>query len=233
MSRLAVVIPVYNEAGYLAALAAEWLPALRYLDTPFTLWFIDDGSTDASPSILQTLAQSHPAQIRTIRQPNAGHGAACRRGYELALASGADWVLQVDSDGQCDPAYLPAFWRARTTADCVFGHRRLRADGWHRRLISQLCSALVALSCRTRVGDANVPYRLIHARALAEALPRIPAEFGLQNIALTVTLRRQPLRWHFVPIHFRARAGGTNSLNLRRIVALGWRMLGDLGRLPA
>lgn len=232
MSHLAVVIPVYNEADNLAALAAEWLPALRVLDTPFTLWFIDDGSTDASSAILQSLAQSHPDHIRAIRQTNAGHGAACRRGYELALAHGAEWVLQVDSDGQCDPAYLPAFWRARSAADCVFGRRRLRSDGWHRSLISHLCSALVALRCRTRVGDANVPYRLIHARALSGALSIIPAEFGLQNIALTVTLRRRPLRWQFVPIHFRARAGGTNSLNLRRIATLGWRMLGDLGRLP-
>jgi dolichol-phosphate mannosyltransferase len=133
MIALAAVIPVYNEQANLAALAAEWLPALRALDAPFAVWFIDDGSTDASPEILQQLANADPEHIRRVRQTNQGHGAACRRGYECALAAGAEWVLQIDSDGQCDPAYLGEFWRRRLEAACVFGDRRRRGDGWHRR----------------------------------------------------------------------------------------------------
>lgn len=233
MSGLAVVIPVYNEAENLPAFAVEWLPALCSLETPFVIWFVDDGSTDASSSILQALALAHPEHVRAVRQENAGHGAACRRGYEEALAEGADWVLQVDSDGQCDPAYLREFWRKRAEAACVFGDRRTRGDGWHRSLVSRICSGLVALRCGISVGDANVPYRLMDARVLARALQRIPPDFGLQNIALTVILRRSRVTWHFVPIRFRARAGGTNSINLRRIALMGWRMLGELGRLPA
>jgi dolichol-phosphate mannosyltransferase len=230
---LAVVVPVYNEAENLPAFAAEWLPALCSLDTPFVIWFVDDGSTDASPSILQVLALAHPEHVRAIRQRNAGHGAACRRGYEEALAKGADWVLQVDSDGQCDPSYLREFWLKRAGAACVFGDRTTRADGWHRTLVSRLCSGLVTLRCGIGVGDANVPYRLMDAGVLAQALKKIPPDFGLQNIALSVILRRSRVSWHFVPIRFRARAGGTNSINLRRIADMGWRMLIELGRLPA
>jgi glycosyltransferase involved in cell wall biosynthesis len=233
VSHLALVIPVYNEAENLAAFAAEWFPALEALNTPYTVWFIDDGSTDASAAMLEKLHHAHPQCVRLLRQQNAGHGAACRRGYEQALAEGAAWVLQVDSDGQCDAAYLPEFWHRRSGADCVFGSRRVRGDGWLRTVISRLCSLLVGLRCGLRVGDANVPYRLMSAAVLRPALDRIPGDFGLQNIALTVMLRRGPAKWSFVPILFRPRAGGTNSINLRRIAAMGWRMLGELGRLPA
>jgi len=233
VSGLAVVVPVYNEAENLPAFAEEWLPALNALGTPFVVWFVDDGSTDHSPAILERLARSHPAHVRLIRQENAGHGAACRRGYEEALAGGADWVLQIDSDGQCDSAYLREFWLKRSEAACVFGERRTRGDGWHRALVSRICSGLVAFRCGIRVGDANVPYRLMEARVLARALQRIPPDFGLQNIALTVLLRKSRVTWSIVPIRFRARAGGTNSVNLRRIALMGWRMLGQLGRLRA
>lgn len=231
MIALAAVIPVFNEQANLAALAAEWLPALRALDAPFAVWFIDDGSTDSSPEILQQMAIAHPEHIRIVRQTNQGHGAACRRGYDAALAAGAEWVLQIDSDGQCDPAYLGEFWRRRLEAACIFGDRRRRGDGWHRGLISGLCTALVSLRTGVRVRDANVPYRLIQAGALTRALERIPRDFDLQNIALAVVLHQiEPRRAH-VPIHFRPRAGGLNSINLTRIAAMGWRMLKDTGRL--
>lgn len=231
MIALAAVIPVYNEEANLAALAAEWLPALRAIGAPFAVWFIDDGSTDASPEILRRLLEEDPCHIRTIRQANAGHGAACRRGYECALAAGAEWVLQIDSDGQCDPAYLGEFWRRREEAVCVFGDRRRRGDGWHRGAISSLCTALVSFRTGVRVRDANVPYRLIKRNALARALERVPPDFDLQNIALSVVLRQIEPHWAFVPIHFRPRAGGRNSIDLRRIAGMGWRMLSDAGRL--
>ena len=80
--------------------------------------------------------------------------------------------------------------------------------------------------------DANVPYRLIKRSALQKALPSVPAEFDMQNVALTFALKRDPsLRWAYVPIKFRARQGGTNSINLPKIARMGWRMLLQINKV--
>jgi dolichol-phosphate mannosyltransferase len=86
--------------------------------------------------------------------------------------------------------------------------------------------------CGMDLKDVNVPYRLIRTTALQQALECVPADFNMQNTALTLALRRAPaVRWKYVPIHFRDRQGGTNSINLRRIVAMGWELLTNLHRI--
>ena len=63
-------------------------------------------------------------------------------------------------------------------------------------------------------------------QALQKALQRVPSDFDMQNVALTFALKRDPsLRWAYVPIRFRARQGGTNSINLSKIARMGWQML--------
>jgi len=75
-------------------------------------------------------------------------------------------------------------------------------------------------------------YRLIRAGALRAALRRIPADFDLQNIALTFALAQEPeSKWKHLPIHFRARRGGENSINYRKIAKMGLNLLRDFGRI--
>ncbi len=232
--RLAIVMPVYNEAAVLEQVVEEWQAALRDEAVECEWIAVDDGSTDSTGEVLRQLAARHPNRIRIMRQSNAGHGAACRRGYVEAARSGVDWVLQIDSDGQCDPRYFAEFWRAREALDCVFGRRSSRADGAGRRLVSAVCTALVTLIARVPASDFNVPYRLMRRNTLAAALAQVRPEFELQNVGLTVALLRLPdIRWMWRPIHFRARAGGNASLNVRGIVRLAGRMLRQRGALRA
>lgn len=231
---LAVVMPVHNEATGLRQTVQEWCAALGATTSSFRLIVVDDGSTDGSSGILDTLVCEHPRHLEIVAQPNRGHGAACRRGYERALASGAPWVLQLDADGQCDARFFAQFWLLRDGADCIFGRRVVRDDGPVRTIITRVASLAVGWRTGVRVLDVNVPYRLMRATVLAEAIARVPSEFGLQNIALTVTLaRRAGTRWVWVPIRFRRRAGGRGGLRLGTIVRLGWSVWRDLGKLPA
>ena len=89
-------------------------------------------------------------------------------------------------------------------------------------------SALTGIDRR----DANVPYRLVRTPILARALARIPADFDMQNVALTLALKRnRGLRWKHIPIHFRDRQGGANSINLRRILRMGFTLLTNLHQI--
>lgn len=224
--RLAVVMPVYNEEANLEAVIEAWRAVFDQLGIQREFLVVNDGSTDGTGVVLRALAARHASEIAVIEQPNAGHGAACRAGYERAAAGDAAWVLQIDSDGQCDPAAFARFWEIRARCDCVFGRRTSRGDGWARAVVSRVCSAVAEALARRAAGDVNVPYRLMRREALARALNRIPRGFTLQNVALTVTLgRMRDLRWAWIPIHFLPRAGGQNKMNMARIARLGWTLL--------
>ena len=231
-AELLIVMPVYNEEASVRKVVLEWFTEIEQWTEKFTFLIIDDGSKDSTPSRLEGLAQRLGPRIEIIRQANQGHGQSCLNGYRLAVERNIPFVFQIDSDGQCDPQFFSAFWKSREEADVLFGVRRTRDDGLARVLISGGCRMATSLLAGTDLKDANVPYRLIRTDALKEALGRIPADFDMQNVALTVALKRdRRLRWKYIPIHFRDRQGGTNSINIRRILAMGFTLLVNLHKI--
>ena len=229
---LIAAMPVYNEEANIAAVITEWLEAFARERINARLLAVNDGSRDNTLSILRKLQSQYPDQLLVLDKPNSGHGRSCRAGYEAALQQEAPWILQIDSDGQCDPAFFPLFWAKRNQADCVFGLRITRDDGLVRKIISKAASILTSTITGRNLKDANVPYRLMKRAALETALPSVPRDFDIQKIALTLALKRDStLRWSYVPIRFRARQGGTNSINLRKIAQMGFRMLRQIHRV--
>ena len=229
---LVVVMPVYNEASNIASVVHEWFAALETVAPDFLLFAVNDGSTDDTALILERLARQLGDQLRVVNKKNSGHGSSCREGYQRALAEGAAWIFQIDSDGQCDPKFFGELYNSRAGQDCVFGYRRTRDDGLGRIVISRCCQLLLFLVTGAYVKDPNVPYRLMRATALKAALRKVPANFELQNIGLAFALKREPdSSWKYLPIHFRARGAGKSSFNYRRIVKMGMNLLRNIRRI--
>jgi len=232
-SLLAIVIPVYNETATIRTVVSEWTEALAKLQIDHQFILLNDGSTDTTLGVLRELEASAPAQIVVVDKPNAGHGRTCRLGYDAAVASPAvEWILQIDSDGQCDPSYFEMFWSKRENADCIFGKRVKRDDGFARTITSKLCKLGASVLCGRSLEDPNVPYRLLRRPILDKVLQRIPSSFNIHNVALTYVLKKTPgIRWEFVPIRFRERQGGNNSINLLNVTHWGLDMLLELRKL--
>jgi len=231
-AELAVVVPVYNEEATIRQVLTEWEAVFQQLGVSHQFVLINDGSKDGTLEILRELEADDAQKLIILSKPNSGHGRSCRMGYDLSVCSSVQWVFQIDSDGQCDPAYFAEFWKARMDKDCVFGVRAGRDDGALRRLTSQICRLGSSILSGMDLRDPNVPYRLIRKEVLRSALVHIPTDFNIHNVALTYVLKKTPgLRWTYVPIHFRNRQGGNNSINVMRVVQSGIEMLLELGRL--
>lgn len=229
---LIAVMPVYNEQDNVAAVVREWLAAFAQEGVEHVLIAINDGSKDRTLHLLKSLQPEFRNQLEVIDKANSGHGRSCRVGYETALERGAPWIFQIDSDGQCDPRFFPAFWRLRKEADAIFGYRTTRMDGLARLLVSRACRFAMFAATGQDLKDPNVPYRLMRHASMQRALSKIPPQFDLHNIALALALKRDPqVRFAHVPIVFRSRQGGTSSLNLLRIIRAGWKMLKHLGEV--
>lgn len=227
---LAVIMPVYNEEESVARVIHEWIPVLDKTVNSYRILALDDGSKDGTLNLLRALAERYPGKIEVHTHANRGHGQTCVVGYQKAAAAQVPWVLQIDSDGQCDPRYFPDFWRARERHPLIFGYRHRRDDGYSRFLISRLVALSAWLACGVWVKDPNVPYRLMRGSLVAQCLPRVPADFYLANILFSLLLRKAaPIHW--IPIRFRDRFGGSPSLKFRSFAQHGMRLFLHLVRI--
>ncbi len=219
---LYIVIPAYNEEANIRSVVSDWYPVvcLHSGEGRSRLVVIDDGSRDSTVDILREMAAERPL-MEVISKPNSGHGPTVRFGYRYALDHGADYIFQTDSDGQTLPSEFGPFWVAREDYDMVIGWRSARKDGIGRVFVSGTLRLVIRLIFGVKTRDANTPYRLIRRDALAQALERIPEDFFLANVLLTVILAKRRFRIRYIPITFRPRQGGTNTINMKRIFRIG------------
>lgn len=227
-----VVMPVYNEAAALEGVLTEWLRELRARKLAFRFLVVDDGSTDGTAEVLSRLAGATP-ELEVWRQPNRGHGQACLSGYRRACAAEATWILQVDSDGQCDPADFGALWEARAKKDAVFGARHHRQDGFGRTVVSGVLTLVAFVLTGAWLRDANVPFRLFRRDALVRALARVPEGMHLANVGVAIAVGSDPLaRLRWTRISFRERKIPLSPRGFGFFAARAWELARDLARFP-
>lgn len=215
-----VVVPFYNEAANAGGLLVEITTVMTTLDRPFEVVMVDDGSSDATPRVLESIASVHP-QCRMLRlHPNRGQASAVYHGLHQAAGS---VVITMDGDGQNDPADIPALLRrleASDAPDMVVGIRQNRQDSALRRRISKLANAvrsrvlgdgMADSGCALKVFRREVVDSLIPIRTLYSFMPAMAVAAGFRVVE--------------VPVRHRARRGGNSSYGLMVFL---WRPVLDL-----
>ena len=231
MNTLYIVIPAYNEAENITACVEDWYAIVeRYGGEGSRLVVIDDGSRDDTYAMLCGMAKDRPLLV-PLTKANGGHGSAVLHGYRYAIDHGADLIFQTDSDGQTNPDEFEAFWNERNQYDAVIGYRTKRGDGAQRAFIERVVCLLLRIYFGVKVPDANAPFRLMRAEAVEKYIVRLPRDFYIPNIMLTAYFAKFEEKLKFLPISFKSRVKGKNSLNLCRIVRIGWQAMGDFKRL--
>ena len=218
--RLFIIIPAYNEQENIRQVVSDWYPVVEKYGTDSRLVIIDDGSRDSTYRILQEMSAKMP-RLTALTKKNAGHGATVLFGYRYAIENGADYVFQTDSDGQTLPSEFEPFWIARNKYDVSIGYRNKRRDGLSRIFVTKILRLVVYLCFKVYILDSNTPYRLMSAATLKENLKFIPDDFFLTNVALAAIYKKRRQKVHFIPISFRPRQGGSNSINLIKIIKVG------------
>lgn len=211
-------MPVYNESGNLTQTVADWYKVLDVSETS-RLLLLDDGSTDDSFSIMQSLQAKYP-KLEILTKPNSGHGPTVRMAYKEALERGADYIFQTDSDGQTLPEEFFDLWEQRENYQVQIGSRLKRQDGSGRKLVSNVLRMVLKYYFQVDTVDPNTPFRLFDRETLATFLPFLPEDFALTNALTSVYTAYSGTKSRYVPITFRPRQGGKNSINYRRIARI-------------
>jgi glycosyltransferase involved in cell wall biosynthesis len=230
MNTLYIVIPAYNEGANIRAVAKEWHEVAVKTDADSRLVIVDDGSGDDTYNILAEMEKELP-RLTVLTKPNGGHGAAVLYGYRYAIEEGADYVFQTDSDGQTVPEEFWPFWERREKYTALIGHRVHRKDGFSRVLVTKVLRFVLWHIFGLDIPDANTPFRLLKAETLSKYLPLIPPDFNLSNVMLCVCLARYKENMIFIPITFKPRQGGVNSINFKKIIKIGVKAIKDFNRI--
>lgn len=232
MEKLYIVIPAYNESVNIKACVNDWYPVVEAHNGggESRLVIINDGSKDDTYQILLELAKDRPL-LQPLTKPNGGHGATVLFGYRYAIDKGADFIFQTDSDGQTNPKEFEAFWEARNQYDAVIGNRVVRGDGRDRKFVEDTVCFLLRVIFGVKVKDANAPFRLMRSFLVAKYIDKLPKDFNIPNIMFTTYFVYHREKVKFIPITFKPRQGGVNSINIKKIIKIGWKAVWDFYRL--
>jgi dolichol-phosphate mannosyltransferase len=204
---LSVVVPVRNEAGNIAPLLAEIQTVLDNLaggPPDFEIIYVDDASDDATVEELAAARLRHK-RLRTIRLARPG-GQSAALWIGISRARGR-WIATLDGDGQNDPADLPNLIEAARAGAAeasflVVGARRVRHDGWLKRLASRIANGVRARVLGDGIKDTGCGLKLFDRRSFLD-LPYfdhmhrfLPALMLAQGIAVATVAVGHRARRH-------------------------------------
>lgn len=194
--RLSVVTPCYNEQGNLSELYRRVTGACRTsVGDDYEIVLIDDGSSDATRSIIRDLSEKDPHVVGVLLSRNHGHQLALSAGLHVCRGQR---VLIIDGDLQ-DPPELLADMMAlmdREKADVVYGQRDERqGESAFKRFTASVFYRLLNSLTETKIPVDTGDFRLMSRRTLDE-LNRMPEQHRfIRGMVSWIGFRQVPLRY--------------------------------------
>ncbi|MGB7565593.1 MAG: glycosyltransferase family 2 protein [Prochlorococcaceae cyanobacterium] len=164
---VSIVVPLFNEAESLPLLVEKLLASLRPQGRSFELVLVDDGSVDATASVLAQLADVTPELVAVLLRRNYGQTAAMAAGFD---ASCGELIVTLDGDLQNDPADIPLLLeRLGEGFDLVSGWRHQRQDGALNRLLpSKIANRLIARVTGVKLHDYGCSLKAYRREVIAD-----------------------------------------------------------------
>ena len=220
MRQLTVIVPTYNEAANLPSLISE-LTSLSHPDLKVLI--VDDASPDGTGQLAEDLAIQLPGRMAVIhRTGKLGLGSAYIKGFQAALADGAQAIGQMDADFSHSPSYLSEFLQRLETSDAVFGSRYVEGgrldERWStgRVFLSKFGNTYARVILALKIRDATGGFRLWRAETLkAIPLDRIRSEGYVFQVEMAYVAQRLGFIIAELPIYFEDRRIGQSKMSLR------------------
>jgi len=217
-----LVLPTYNEAENLARMVAAAGAELESAAPgDWRMLVVDDSSPDGTGVMADRLAADDERIEVCHRARKEGLGRAYVEGFRVALAGGAEKVLQMDADFSHDPADLPRLLEASADADVVIGSRytaggSIRDWGTIRRLVSRGGCFYASTVLGVQVSDLTGGFKCLSRRTLELIdLETVKAQGYVFQIEVTYRAILNGLRVTEVPIVFRDRQAGESKMSSR------------------
>ncbi len=217
---LSVILPAHNEEAVIADTIHTVIDTLTAWVQDFEVIVVNDGSKDATRTIVEAIAATDP-RVRLINYAtNQGYGAALVSGFEAVTR---DLVFFMDSDGQFDICDLERFFPYIGEYDAVLGYRINRQDTWMRKLNALGWKMLVSTVFGLHVRDVDCAFKLYRADFFREH--RLETRGAMINAEILYKFTRAGYTYTQLGVRHLPRRGGRATGAKPAVIARAFREL--------
>lgn len=194
---ITVVVPVYNEAAFMAEALPSLIAAMEEAGAPYQVLIVENGSTDGTAEIARANAGDSPVEVLSLPEPD--YGAAMRHGF---LEADGDWVVNFDID-YFSADFLRRVLDQPADVDLVIGSKRDPDSDDRRPLIRRIATKVFNILLRLILssGVSDTHGMKAFRRELAEDLvPKVASTKDLFDTELVIRAERADYRIVEVPV---------------------------------
>lgn len=208
MTKVSVVVPVYNEEGNVAELHREIKDVCEANQYEYEIIFINDGSSDKTEEICRTL---RPLKYIRLRR-NFGQTAAMDAGIKAAKY---DYIVTMDGDRQNDPADIPMMiqYLEENDLDVVSGWRKHRKDKPLKKFTSRGANILRHILVHDGIHDSGCSLKVYRKECFEHV-----TLYGEQHRFIPAILKIKGFRVGEVVVNHRPRTAGVTKYNWKRTI---------------
>lgn len=227
MIDISLIIPIYNEEDSLQELYRRTRDVLEKMGRSYELIFVNDGSRDQSPVLLDELYAKDPAHVKVIHfNGNFGQHMAIMAGFEQSVGVAA--VVTLDADLQNPPEEIPKLLAAMDRGhDIVEGIRHVRKDNAFRRYASRLNNWIRRKTTGIRLQDQGSMLRAYDRRVID--LMIMSKERATYIPALAYSYASNP---GFIDVDHAERTHGKSKYSLLRLLRLHFDLMAGFSSTP-
>ena len=197
--KLSIVVPVFNEQAIVRRVIIQLQDELRRLGVEHEIITVNDGSTDGSERVLESIPG-----IRRLSHPyNKGNGASLKTGARSAVY---DFLMFFDADGQHKPEYIGELIKYVPSFDMVIGARKGYQGPWIRQPGKRLLTAIASFLVDFKIPDLTSGMRIIRKDCFMRFIHLYPDSFSLYT-TITLAFLKSGLLLKYVPITINPRVG--------------------------
>ncbi len=221
--------PCYNDEHAIPIMVRSVRAALLDSVEAFEIIVVDDGSSDGSVAVLESLCDEVPELHIVSHVANRGYGGALLSGFATASM---EWTFYTDGDAQYDASEIVRCIDAvRPDIDVVQGFKIGRGDPWYRKIIGRTYHHVVRVLFSIQVRDTDCDFRLMRTSLLDRV--ELTSTTGVICVEMMRKFDRAGARFAEVGVSHRARPFGRSQFfrlpaiarSGRQLVELWWRLV--------
>ena len=217
--RIALIMPVYNEAASIAGTIRELYAKVVGKMGKAAIWIFEDGSIDETKEVLGRLKDEFASLHVEMTAERKGYPKAMKEAFLAINADEYEYVVAIDSDGQYEPNDIFKLWTIMQSdsPDIVIGRRMSRREPPYRRLLSGGLQLLERIMFPVKIKDVTSVMRLMKVDLAQEIAKEV--KYSHYNFWLEFTARMSLNGYHIVeiPISYRDRAGGSRVYSAKKM----------------
>lgn len=219
LGKLSVVIPARDEEGCIASTVRHLNVELRIHGIKHEIVVVDDGSTDQTNSILQSLTSDVPELVVIRNEGPHGFGRAIQKGLE-AFSGDAVVIMMADESDDCRD--VVRYWEELNKGvDCVFGSRFVAGGGVIdyprvKYLLNRMANGFIRMVFRHGLNDTTNAFKAYRREVIRGCAPILSPHFNI-TVELPLKAIVRGYTWSVIPITWRNRRHGVAKLKIREM----------------